>query len=166
MTIFLCWICIKRKWQYSYVEIGIIGSCYNLMVGSLSLIFFVFCVMLFVLFVFVLCLVCPMSPVFLDCHFFLQSGTWKWQYSCVEIGIIGVEIFLYWGRYHKKWQCSCVVACIQYRMKYQFSHGKVIVISSINILIHKYNLEKNPSAMIKSWCYLGIILFLVSSNFG
>jgi hypothetical protein len=60
------------------------------------------------------------------------------------------------------------LCCSLYSISHEVSifHGKVIVISSINILIQKYNLEKKPSAMIKSWCYLGIILFLVSSNFG
>jgi len=44
------------------------------LVGSVVLIFLVFCVVFLVLFVFVLCLVYPMLPVYLDCPFLIAPS--------------------------------------------------------------------------------------------
>jgi hypothetical protein len=51
--------------------------CVVFLVGSVLLIFLVFCVVFVVLFVFVLCLVYPMLPVFLDCPFLIAPSVFS-----------------------------------------------------------------------------------------
>ena len=99
----------RNKNKLSGISLNIFLFAFSIVfgVGSVLLIFLVFCVVFFVLFVFVLCLVYTTLPVALDCQFLITPSVFsnvyfdfwglseEWLFPCLLLSIITVKSFIF-----------------------------------------------------------------------